>query len=204
MSGSCVTLRTALTTSNVPFRLQPNWMPPSLMFGHEMFSSIAATPSASDSMRDTSTYSSSVVPHTLTITVARRARSSGSFSSTKRRTPMPCRPIAFSMPAGVSTMRGAGCPSRSVRNRPFDGDGAKRRQVDRVRVFDAVPEAAARGDERVRRASGIRCETERSRLGQRQELSPTESDPRADTGPARHDRMWWNTPSSPRIGTTQL
>ena len=70
MSGSRVTLRTALTTSKVPFRLQPNWMPPSLMFGHEMFSSIAATPSASDKIRDTSTYSSSVVPQTLTITVA--------------------------------------------------------------------------------------------------------------------------------------
>ena len=40
------------------------------MFGHEMFSSMAATPSASDRMRDTSTYSSSVVPQTLTITVA--------------------------------------------------------------------------------------------------------------------------------------
>ena len=45
MIGSVVTLRTALTTSCVPCRLQPNWMPPSLMFGHEMFSSIAATPS---------------------------------------------------------------------------------------------------------------------------------------------------------------
>ena len=70
MSGSRVTLRTALTTSNVPVRLQPNWMPPSLMFGQEMFSSMAATPSASDRMRDTSTYSSSVVPQTLTMTVA--------------------------------------------------------------------------------------------------------------------------------------
>ncbi len=64
---------------------------------------------------------------------ARRARSSGSFSSTNRRTPMPCRPIAFSMPAGVSTIRGAGCPSRSARNSPFDRDGAERRQVDRRR-----------------------------------------------------------------------
>ena len=45
MIGSVVTLRTAATTSCVPCRLQPNWMPPSLMFGHEMFSSIAATPS---------------------------------------------------------------------------------------------------------------------------------------------------------------
>ena len=36
------------------------------MFGHEMFSSIAATPSACDSTLQTSTYSSSVVPQTLT------------------------------------------------------------------------------------------------------------------------------------------
>ena len=90
------------------------------MFGQEMFSSIAATPSASDSMRDTSTYSSIVVPHTLTITVAPRARSSGIFSSMNRCAPIPCRPIAFSMPAGVSTIRGAGWPSRALRNSPLD------------------------------------------------------------------------------------
>ena len=35
----------------------------------------------------------------------RSARSSGSRSLTKRWTPMPCRPIALIMPAGVSTMR---------------------------------------------------------------------------------------------------
>ena len=40
------------------------------MFGHEMFSSMAATPSASDRIRETSTYSSIVVPQTLTMTVA--------------------------------------------------------------------------------------------------------------------------------------
>ena len=38
--------RTALTTACVPIKLHPNWMPPSLMFGQEIFSSIAATPSA--------------------------------------------------------------------------------------------------------------------------------------------------------------
>jgi hypothetical protein len=89
------------------------------MFGHEMLSSSAATPSASDSTRATSTYSSRVVPQMLTKTVTPRARSSGSFSATNRWTPMPCRPIAFSMPAGVSTMRGGGWPSRSARNRPL-------------------------------------------------------------------------------------
>ena len=89
------------------------------MFGHEMFSSMAATPSASERMRDTSAYSSIVLPQTLTITTAPSARSSGSVSCTKRWTPTPCRPIAFSMPAGVSTIRGGAWPSRSVRNRPF-------------------------------------------------------------------------------------
>ena len=119
ISGRRVALRTALTTSNVPCRLQPNWIPPSLMFGHEIFSSMAPTPSASERMRDTSTYSSSVTPHTLTITTACRSRSFGRRSRTNRCTPMPWSPMAFSMPAGVSTMRGGGCPSRSVRNKPF-------------------------------------------------------------------------------------
>jgi hypothetical protein len=41
-TGSRVTFLTALTTSNVPSRLQPNVMPPSLMLGHEMFSSSAS------------------------------------------------------------------------------------------------------------------------------------------------------------------
>ena len=119
MSGSVVAFRTAATTSAVLARLQPNWMPPSLMFGHEMFSSSAATPSTSDRMRETSTYSSIELPHTLTMTTAPRRRSSGIFSRMNRCTPMPCRPIALSMPEGVSTIRGGGCPSRSFRNRPF-------------------------------------------------------------------------------------
>src|SRR5262245_15365209 len=55
----------------------------------------------------------------LTITVARSCRSSGSFSRMKRWTPIPCRPIAFSMPDGVSTMRSGGWPSRSLRKSPL-------------------------------------------------------------------------------------
>ena len=119
------------------------------MFGHEMFSSIAATPSASERMRDTSAYSSSVVPQTLTITVARRARSSGSFSSTNRRTPMPCSPMAFSIPAGVSTIALGGMPFALVQEQALHGDAAERRQIDQVGVLDAVAEAAAGRDQRV-------------------------------------------------------
>src|SRR6266511_3512816 len=94
-------------------------MPPSLMFGHEMFSSMAATPSQSESIRDTSAYSSSDVPQTLTMTRAPSSRSRGSFSRTNRWTPIPCKPIALSMPDGVSAMRGGTWPSRSVKNSPL-------------------------------------------------------------------------------------
>src|SRR4029078_7106220 len=55
ITGRLGTLRTALTTSKVPVRLQPNWMAPSLLFGQKMFRSIAATPSASDRILDAST-----------------------------------------------------------------------------------------------------------------------------------------------------
>ena len=119
------------------------------MFGQEMFSSIAATPSASDRMRASSTYSSIVVPQMLTKTIALRSRSSGSFSRMKRWTPMPCRPIAFSMPDGVSTMRGGGVPFALGEEQPLDGDAAERREIHRVRVLDAVAEASAGGDQRV-------------------------------------------------------
>ena len=89
ITGSRVTFLTALTTSKVPCKLQPNVMPPSLMFGQEMFSSSACTPSASDRIRASSTYSSSVLPQMLMTFVAPSRRSSGSFSAMYRWTPIP-------------------------------------------------------------------------------------------------------------------
>ena len=74
MTGSRVTFRTALTTFKGPGGTHPKVMPPSLMFGHEMFSSIAATPSGVRENPWTSKYSSSVVPQMLTMTVVPRAR----------------------------------------------------------------------------------------------------------------------------------
>ena len=149
ITGRRVTFLTALTTSKVPFRLQPNVMPPSLMFGQEMFSSSAATPSASDRIRASSTYSSSVLPQMLTMTVARRSRSSGSFSLMNRWTPMPWRPMALSIPAGVSTIRSGGCPCALAEEETLDRHAAEQRQVDDAGVFDAVAEAAAGRDDRV-------------------------------------------------------
>ena len=97
---------------------------------------------------------------------------------------MPCRPMAFSMPAGVSTMRGAGWPSRSVEEQSLDGDAAERREVDEVGVLDAVAEAAAGRDERVLERQ--RADANGEIHGRR--ISPTRSDRPASTGPARHER----------------
>jgi hypothetical protein len=103
------------------------------MLGHEMFSSMAATPLASDSRRDTWTYSSIVVPQTLTMTVLASRRELGHFlvdESAARR-----------CPAGRSLEHAVRClddprrrvPSRASRNRPLETNGAKRRQIDDVR-----------------------------------------------------------------------
>ena len=77
-----------------------------------------------------------------------------------RWTPMPCRPIAFSMPDGVSTMRGGGCPSRSARNSPLTATPPSDDEIDDVGVLDAVAEAAARRDQRIgeRERSDVRRE----------------------------------------------
>ena len=81
--------------------------------------------------------------------------------ATNRCTPMPCRPIAFSMPAGVSTMRGGGWPSRSARNRPLTATPPSVERSTTSRVLDAVAEAAARGDQGIRERQRTQMETER-------------------------------------------
>ena len=53
------------------------------------------------------------------------------------------------MPAGVSTMRGGGWPSRSVRNRPLTATPPSDARSTACGVLDAVAEAARRRDERV-------------------------------------------------------
>ncbi len=171
-------------------------MPPSLMFGHEMFSSIAATPSASDRTFATSTYSSSVVPQMLTNTVAPAARSSGRRSRTKRWTPMPCRPMAFSMPAGVSTMRVGRVAFALGEEQALDATPPSEARSTTAAVFDAVAEAAAGGDERV---------PERQRADARRQ-SPRQcshtSVAASNTGPPMHERTWWK-PLAVFTGTTQ-
>ena len=128
-----MTLRTALTTSCVPVRLHPNVMPPSLMFGHEMLSSIAATPSSSDRMRATSQYSSMRRAadvdddHGAPIAQLRQllARRTGARRCPAGRSRSACR-------TGVSTMRGGGCPSRSARNSPLTATPPSDDEIDDV------------------------------------------------------------------------
>ena len=100
-------------------------------------------------MRDTSTYSSSVVPQTLTMTVARAraqlrqlfvdeaadadALQADRVQHAGRRLDDARRGMSFAL----------------VEKQSLDGDAAERRQIDDVGVLDAVAEAAARRDERV-------------------------------------------------------
>ena len=99
--------------------------------------------------RDFGVFVDACVPQTLTITVAPRARSSGSFSSHEavdadalqadrvehagRRLDDARRRVAFAL----------------VEEQALDDDAAERREIDDVGVLDAVAEAAAGGDQRV-------------------------------------------------------
>jgi len=94
--------RTAPVTRPVWAGSVAKWMPPSLTLGQETLSSSAASPSAPASRRAASTYSSTLPPSTLAMMVAPVARSGGSLSRRKASMPTFCKPMALSIPAGVS------------------------------------------------------------------------------------------------------
>ena len=85
----------------------------------------------------------------LTKTVAPSRRSSGSFSATNRWTPMPCRPMAFSMPGRRLDDARRRVAFALGEEQALHRDAAERREVDRVGVLEAVAEAAGCGDDRV-------------------------------------------------------
>ena len=159
--------------------------------------------------RDTSTYSSSVVPQTLTMTVARAGAQLRQLlvDEPVHADALQADRVQHARPAS-RRCRGGGCPSRSARNSPFDGDAAERRQIDDVGVLDAVAEAAARRDQRVLERQ--RADAERSRsieITTRRLMpivSPTVSDPPPAPAPRGTIARDGSAPSSPRIGTTQL
>ena len=202
MRGRRVTRRTAATTSCVPCNDEPNIMPPFLMFGQEMFSSIAATPSASSRMRATSVYSSMVEPQMLTMTTAPRSRSGGSFSATKRRTPIPCRPMAFNIPLGSFHDALRGVSLALIEKQSLDRDRAEAGEVHDVGVLDPVAEAAAGRDEGVRERESPDVHRE---VDTHPAASPSQTTVRpSKTGPSRQERTKWGASPGRRTGTTQL
>ena len=96
----------------------PKAMPPHLTFGQEMFISIRST-SASEIFSTMPSYSSTVLPDTFAMIAVSYWRRNGICSAMNRSMPGFCRPTQFKMPAGVSAMRGAGLPRRSVGVRPL-------------------------------------------------------------------------------------
>ena len=148
MSGSVVARRTAETTRWVLPRWQPNEMPPSLMFGQEMFSSRAATPSASDRIRVTSTYSSIVVPQTFTMTVAPQRPQFGHLLAHEAVHADALQADRIQHPGRRLDDSGRRMPRPLVEEEPLDHDGAERCEIDDAGVLDAVAEAAARRHER--------------------------------------------------------
>ena len=122
---------------------------------------MAATPSASDRIRDTSTYSSMRRAADVDDDDARRARAARAASrrrSGARRCPAG-RSRSACRPASRRCAAAGGLRARS-RNRPLTATPPSDDEVDDVGVLDAVAEAAAGGDQRVLAASASRCETD--------------------------------------------
>ena len=89
----------------------------------------------------------------------------------------------------------------------LDRDAAERREIDDVAVLDAVAEAAAGGDERVRQAERADGDREvhggRGVRGQCANASQTMR-PASKTGPSRHERTKCGGAPTCRVSTTQL
>ena len=115
-SGPSVAARTDRTSSPNKFGSCPNSMPPAFTCGHEALISIPAIRGCGDTCAASSAYCSGAVPKALAITTT-PAGSAGSFSSRKAFTPTFSMLMAFSMPEGVSPMRGGGFPKRGSRVR---------------------------------------------------------------------------------------
>ncbi len=201
ITGSVVTFRTALTTSCVPVRLQPNVMPPSLMFGQEMFSSmrgdalgIGEDPRELDVLVDRG--AADVDEHDRAPiaqlgqlladeAVDADALQADGVEHARRRLDDPRRRMPFAL----------------GEEQALDRDAAERREIDDVAVLDAVAEAAAGGDQRVGEASASRSRPK----DPCQCASASQTMRRAsNTGPSRHERTKCGAPPASASRTTQL
>ena len=119
ISGFLVTARQALTTLAAHAGSVPKTIPPCLTLGHEMFISSAAISGISSRRRAISAYSSMVPPKKLAIAGVSTERRKGTLLAMKASMPTFCRPMALSIPPGVSTIRGVGLPARGLRHSPL-------------------------------------------------------------------------------------
>jgi hypothetical protein len=91
-----------------------NCIPPAFTLGQEILSSYPWMPGQLFKIRIHSTYSATVLPATFTMVLHLSFLKKGILSFTKERTPTLASPIAFSMPAVTSQMRGASFPWRGL------------------------------------------------------------------------------------------
>ena len=118
ISGLLVAPRTAFVTAAAIWGVEPKAAPPSLTLGQEMFSSIMST-AVPSSFWAMVMQSSTVEPATLARIVTSFVRKYGSSCSIKASIPGFCRPTEFSIPEGVSAIRGGGLPSFKLRVVPL-------------------------------------------------------------------------------------
>jgi len=119
MRSLFVCFLTSSTTVYATSGSTPKATPPALTFGHEIFTSIPATSFISLILDASKTYSSMVFPYILTITGVLNCFKNGILFSINASIPIFSRPMAFSMPQGVSTTLGGLFPKDGSRERPF-------------------------------------------------------------------------------------
>ena len=110
ITGNVVAARTARVTSADISGSQPKQNPPALILGQEIFTSSPATPGVSSRRLAIIAKSSTVSAEILTIAGTCQCSQSGGYFLMNPLMPGFCSPIAFSIPAGVSVMRGIAFP----------------------------------------------------------------------------------------------
>ena len=110
MIGLLVAALTFSVTFPTAFTSFPNCSPPSLTFGHETFISKALIVSSDVKIFVHSTYSSIELAAILQINGTSNFLRNGIFDFINSSTPTFASPIAFSIPAGVSTILCGGFP----------------------------------------------------------------------------------------------
>ena len=106
--------RTTCTTEPAENGSQANTWPRDSTFGHEMLTSSAAIPGSWRSRWASFWYSCTDPPAMETTVRMPRSRSHRRSLAMNSSTPGPCRPIEFSIPDGVSAIRGVGRPERAL------------------------------------------------------------------------------------------